>query len=132
MNRGVYVVNTNQSPKHATKPPPAQTPQTTQVKASTLPASMTTSSSPIKTSKPVVVIEQPRPLTETFTRKDFNPRSQNVVEDAYTRHSKFYKFNEELLSQADDMKKEVWDVKGKPGEMLTYEQMIQGKKGIER
>ncbi|KAJ8309359.1 hypothetical protein KUTeg_014233 [Tegillarca granosa] len=75
---------------------------------------------------PVVVIEQPRPLTETFTRNDFNPRSQNVVEDAYTRHSKFYKFNEKLMSQADEMKKEVWDVKGKPGEMLTYEQMIQG------
>jgi len=77
--------------------------------------------------KPLVVIEQPRPITKEFCRMDLNPSSQMVIEEAYTKQKKFYKLNDKVLSQGNSMKQEVWDVKGKPGELLTYEQMIQGK-----
>ena len=82
-------------------------------------------SSKVKDTKSVI-IEQPRSITTALTRADFNPRSQQVLDKAYTSHKHFYKLNETILDQANDMKEDVWDMKGRPGEMLTYEQLIQG------
>ncbi|XP_062604294.1 uncharacterized protein LOC134266072 [Saccostrea cucullata] len=116
-NKGVYVVNnSNQANNH--KPQPI-------VKTSPKPPPSPSLSSMAKDTK-TVVIEQPRSIATAFTRVDFNPRSQEVLETAYTRHKHFYKLNETLLDQVNDMKENVWDVKGRPGEMLTYEQLIQG------
>lgn len=113
--KGVYVVNeSNQMNNHksimSTTPKPSSPPSV---------------SPKVKDAK-TVIIEQPRSIASAFTRVDFNPRSQQILETAYTRHKHFYKLNEAILDQANDMKETVWDTKGRPGEMLTYEQLIQG------
>lgn len=53
--------------------------------------------------------------------------SQDVFENAYTRHKYFYKFSDKVLRHGTKMKTSVWDVPGKPGETMTYEQLLQGK-----
>jgi hypothetical protein len=115
--KGVYVVNdSNQMNNHkspsimSTPPKPSPSPSV---------------SPKVKDAK-TVIIEQPRSIATAFTRVDFNPRSQQTLDTAYTRHKHFYKLNEAILDQANDMKETVWDTKGRPGEMLTYEQLIQG------
>lgn len=113
--KGVYVVNeSNQMNNHksimSTTPKPSSSPSV---------------SPKVKDAK-TVIIEQPRSIASAFTRVDFNPRSQQILETAYTRHKHFCKLNEAILDQANDMKETVWDTKGRPGEMLTYEQLIQG------
>jgi hypothetical protein len=31
-----------------------------------------------------------------------------------------------MLEEGNKLKENVWDVKGKPGEMMSYEQLLQG------
>lgn len=63
---------------------------------------------------------------EDFTWSAFTPMSQEVFENAYKRHKYFYKFSDKVLKQGTKMKTNIWDVPGKPGETLTYEQLLQG------
>lgn len=65
--------------------------------------------------------------TEEFSWSAFTPLSQTVFEKAYTRHKYFYKFSDKVLKQGTKMKTNVWDVPGKPGETMTYEQLLQGR-----
>lgn len=63
---------------------------------------------------------------EEFTWSAFTPKSQDVFEQAYQRHKYFYKFSDKVMKQGTKMKTSVWDVPGKPGETMTYEQLLQG------
>lgn len=116
-NKGVYVIN-EPSQMNNHKPLPL-------VPATPKPLPSPSANSKAKDTK-TVIIEQPRSITTALTRADFNPRSQQVLDKAYTSHRHFYNLNETILDQANDMKEDVWDMKGRPGEMLTYEQLIQG------
>lgn len=116
-NKGVYVINEpSQMNNHKPLPLLPATPK---------PLPSPSTNSKVKDTK-TVIIEQPRSITTALTRADFNPRSQQVLDKAYTSHRHFYKLNETILDQANEMKEDVWDLKGRPGEMLTYEQLIQG------
>ena len=64
--------------------------------------------------------------TEDFTWDAFGPTSQEVLEAAFTRHNNFYRLSDRVLRQGTKMKPSVWDVTGKPGETMTYEQLLQG------
>lgn len=81
--------------------------------------------SPSRDSRMSFVTDQPKP--EDFTWSAFTPISQEVFENAYTRHKYFYKFSDKVLKQGTLMKANVWDIPGKPGETMTYEQLLQGK-----
>lgn len=82
--------------------------------------------SPSRDSRSSFVSDQSNP-SEEFTWSAFTPMSQEVFENAYTRHKYFYKFSDKVLKQGTKMKANVWDVSGKPGETMTYEQLLQGK-----
>ena len=74
------------------------------------------------------VLEQPRSIAKRFTELDLNPRSQEVF---YKTHevkgrAKLYKT---MIEEGNKMKENVWDVKGKPGELMSYEQLLQGTAG---
>ena len=64
--------------------------------------------------------------SEDFTWDAFGPPSQEVFENAYTRHKNFSRLSDRVLKQGNKMKTNVWDVAGKPGETMTYEQLLQG------
>lgn len=81
--------------------------------------------SPSHESRASFVTDQSKP--EDFTWSAFTPTSQEVFENAYTRHKYFYKFSDKVLKQGTKMKTNVWDIPGKPGETMTYEQLLQGK-----
>ncbi|KAL4239093.1 hypothetical protein ACF0H5_003796 [Mactra antiquata] len=81
--------------------------------------------SPSRDSRISFVSDQSNP-TEEFSWSAFTPLSQGVFEKAYTRHKYFYKFSDKVLKQGTKMKTNVWDVPGKPGETMTYEQLLQG------
>ena len=95
-----------------------------------MPNTFTTTSSPPllpKDSRPAFsVYDSPRPNDKYFTRMDLTPSSQKTLESAYTQHQSFHRLNDAIISQADVMRQEVWDAKSKPGEMLAYEQLLQG------
>lgn len=63
---------------------------------------------------------------EEFTWSAFSPKSEEVFQNAYQRHKYFYKFSDKVMKQGTKMKTNVWDVPGRPGETLTYEQLFQG------
>ena len=86
--------------------------------------------SPTRDSRISFVTDQPK--HEDFTWSAFTPISQEVFENAYTRHKYFYKFSDKVLKQGTKMKSSVWDVAGKPGEAITYEQLLQGKEAAKR
>lgn len=81
--------------------------------------------SPSRDSRISFVSDQSNP--EEFTWSAFTPMSQEVFENAYKRHKYFYKFSDKVLKQGTKMKTNAWDAPGKPGETLTYEQLLQGK-----
>ncbi|XP_045165097.2 uncharacterized protein LOC123529005 [Mercenaria mercenaria] len=81
--------------------------------------------SPSRDSRISFVSDQSNP-PEEFTWSAFTPMSQEVFENAYKRHNYFYKFSDKVLKQGTKMKTNVWDVSGKPGETMTYEQLFQG------
>jgi hypothetical protein len=81
--------------------------------------------SPSRDSRISFVSDQSNP-PEDFTWSAFTPMSQDVFENAYKRHKYFYKFSDKVLKQGTKMKTNVWDVPGKPGETMTYEQLLQG------
>lgn len=71
-------------------------------------------------------MDEPRPFNQELSRVDLNPASQSVLEEAYTKQKKFYRLNDALFAQGEEMRQDVWKIKGKPGELLTYEQLLQG------
>lgn len=89
-------------------------------------------------SRAISTKESPSPLDDSgttsvknnakqeFTWSDFTPMSQDVFENAYARHEHFNKFSARVLRQGTKMKNSIWDVPGKPGETMTYEQLLQG------
>lgn len=72
-----------------------------------------------------VVLEQPRSIAKRFTELDLNPRSQEVFNKTYEVKSKA-RLHKTMLEEGNKLKENVWDVKGKPGEMMSYEQLLQG------
>lgn len=72
-----------------------------------------------------VVLEQPRSIAKRFTEQDLNPRSQEVFNKTYEVKSKA-RLHKTMLEEGNKLKENVWDVKGKPGEMMSYEQLLQG------
>ncbi|XP_060071954.1 uncharacterized protein LOC132551824 isoform X1 [Ylistrum balloti] len=144
VNKGVTLVNSNQ-----TNRPPSTLKTTSSSSASTSEThtlvpfgAKTTISTTTKPTTPssvippttmdsngkigFVIIDEPRPFNQDFSRLDLNPSSQLVLEQAYTKQRKFYKLNDCLLAQGEDMRQDVWQAKGRPGELLTYEQLLQG------
>ena len=114
----------------------AQTGQTSN-KSSTFPRIQTPNKtkpppSPSRDSKTSFSIDQSK--TEDFTWDAFGPSSQEVFETAFTRHKDFSRLSDKVLKQGTKMKTNVWDVTGKPGETMTYEQLLQGmyKIAVER
>ncbi|KAH3858719.1 hypothetical protein DPMN_101345, partial [Dreissena polymorpha] len=80
--------------------------------------------SPSRDSHQSLVIDQSK--QEDFTWGAFTPMSQEVFENAHTRHKYFYKFSDKVLKQGTKMKVGIWDAPGKPCETMTYEQLLQG------
>lgn len=80
--------------------------------------------SPSRDSKVSFNVDQSK--TEDFTWDAFGPPSQEVFETAYKRHRNFSRLSDRVLKQGTKMKTNVWDVMGKPGETMTYEQLLQG------
>ena len=80
--------------------------------------------SPSRDSKTSFTIDQSK--SEDFTWDAFGPRSQEVFENAYNRHRNFSRLSDRVLKQGTKMKTNVWDVTGRPGETMTYEQLLQG------
>lgn len=106
----------------------AQTGQTSN-KSSTFPRIQTPNKtkpppSPSRDSKTSFSIDQSK--AEDFTWDAFGPSSQEVFETAFTRHKDFSRLSDKVLKQGTKMKTNVWDVTGKPGETMTYEQLLQG------
>lgn len=144
VNKGVTLVNSNQ----VSRPPSSLNTISTSLPATTsethtlVPFGAKTTSSTAVTTAPstiippttmdsngkigFVIVDEPRPFNQDFTRLDLNPASQQVLEEAYTKQPKFYRLNDCLLTQGEDMRQEVWQGKGRPGELLTYEQLLQG------
>ncbi|OWF37089.1 uncharacterized protein LOC110440591 isoform X2 [Mizuhopecten yessoensis] len=145
-NKGVTLVNSNQvgrpptTLKAVTSSSPASTSEThtlvpfgakttiaTTKTATTTPTSVIPSSTMDKNGKiGFVIVDEPRPFNQDFSRLDLNPSSQTVLGEAYTKQRKFYRLNDRLLAQGEDMRQDVWQAKGRPGELLTYEQLLQG------
>lgn len=71
------------------------------------------------------VVEQPRSIAKRFTELDLNPRSQEVFNETYEVENRT-NLQKILLDDGNRMKENVWDVKGKPGEIMSYEQLLQG------
>ena len=113
--------------------PPAKTGQSSQItsQASTFPRGTKapnktkTPPSPSHDSKASFSADQSK--SEDFTWDAFTPISQEVLESAFTRHNNFYRLSDRVLKQGTKMKSTVWDVAGKPGETMTYEQLLQGE-----
>jgi hypothetical protein len=84
-------------------------------------------SSPVRDIKPITIVDQP-PSGDNkgFTRADLNPGSSAVLDVAYARHKHFYRLNDLMHEQGDQMKEDVWEAKSRPGETLSYEQLFQG------
>ncbi|WAR19982.1 hypothetical protein MAR_001820, partial [Mya arenaria] len=115
---------------HATSPSRDQSQSLTSTdkranQSQTLPRQVTSKPPPSPSHESRISFDQSR-QAEEFTWSAFTPRSQDVFEDAYTRHKYFYKFSDKVLKQGTKMKASVWDSPGKPGETLTYEQLLQG------
>lgn len=63
---------------------------------------------------------------EQFDRRDLTPSSQTVVDKAYTEQHKHHRFNQSLELQGLNLKDQVCDMCRKPGESVSYEQLLQG------
>lgn len=63
---------------------------------------------------------------EQFDRRDLTPSSQAVVDKAYSEQNKHHRFNQSLELQGLNLKDQVCDMCRKPGESVSYEQLLQG------
>lgn len=110
-NKEVYIANTHNAVPH---------------KSATMPNLTAHKSTPMPSpSLSRTVVEQPRSIAKRFTELDLNPRSQDVFTKTYEVKGKA-RLHKTLLEEGNKMKEVVWDVKGKPGEMMSYEQLLQG------
>lgn len=64
---------------------------------------------------------------EQFDRRDLTPSSQAVVDKAYSEQNKHHRFNQSLELQGLNLKDQVCDMCRKPGESVSYEQLLQGE-----
>lgn len=114
-NKEVFIANTHGSTPNAVPHKSATMPNLTQQKFTPQPSP----------SLSRTVVEQPRSIAKRFTELDLNPRSQDVFSKTYEAKGKAF-LHKNLMEEGNRMKENVWDVKGKPGEMLSYEQLLQG------
>ncbi|KAK3580383.1 hypothetical protein CHS0354_001501 [Potamilus streckersoni] len=126
--KGILMVKANNSNHSDTKA--GQSTQTTQKSFANTQANQNRFSNTIQTPATTVgdakssFMDQSK--SDSFTISDFDPRSQILLDEAYTRYTHFYKFSDIIVKQGNKMKEQVWDIQGKPGESITYEQLLQG------
>ncbi|CAI9730651.1 Hypothetical predicted protein [Octopus vulgaris] len=63
---------------------------------------------------------------EQFDRRDLTPSSQALIDNAYTDLRKHHRLNQAIDQQGADLKDQVCDMCRKPGESVSYEQLLQG------
>ncbi|CAG2240840.1 unnamed protein product [Mytilus edulis] len=114
-NKEIFIANTHGNTPNAVAHKSATMPNLTQQKFTPQPSP----------SLSRTVVEQPRSIAKRFTELDLNPRSQDVFSKTHATKGKALLYKS-LMEEGNRMKENVWDVKGKPGEMLSYEQLLQG------